>query len=299
MAKRYGAKYSPGEPNTPAPGVTGFRGVTAGRVNLAARMLFLLPLPLFFAAIGEIRQGDPVGIIVELGGFCALMLGAHLLNEGLRAEIEYNSRKVARPPAMPRKAIAAVLAGLGVTAAAFAGGLGGGLIGAVVMGGIAVAAHLAAFGTDPMRRKGLEGASEFDTERVALAVEKAEALVREIKTAASRFGDRALEGRVDRLAGAARDLFRTVEEDPRDLSRARKFMSVYLMGARDATVKFADLYARNRDPEARADYEALLGDLETSFSQQRDTLLLDDRSDLDVEIEVLRERLQQEGARAQ
>lgn len=298
MAKRYRARFSPGQSNDPAPGVNGFRGMTAGQVNLAARALFLLPLPLFFAGVGEIRQGDALGMVVELGGFCALMLGAYLLNDGLRAEAEYNARKVARPPAFPRKGFAAVLAGLGVTAGAWSGEMAGGLFGALVMGGLTVAAHIAAFGFDPMTRKGLEGASEFDTERVALAVEKAEGLVREIRKAADRFGDQDLEARVEQLAGSARDLFRTVEEDPRDLSRARKFMGVYLTGARDATVKFADLYARNRDADARAEYEALLGDLENSFSQQRERLLLDDRSDLDVEIEVLRERLQQEGARA-
>jgi hypothetical protein len=60
-------------------------------------------------------------------------------------------------------------------------------------------------------------------------------------------------------------------------------------------VKFADLWGRSRDAEARAQYEALIGDLETSFASHRVALLEDNRSDLDVEIEVLRERLQQDG----
>ena len=78
--------------------------------------------------------------------------------------------------------------------------------------------------------------------------------------------DRTLEARVDRFAATARTLFRTVEGDPRDLTAARKYIwRVYLMGARDATVKFADLYAQTRDAKARADYEALLTDLETTF----------------------------------
>jgi 5-bromo-4-chloroindolyl phosphate hydrolysis protein len=103
---------------------------------------------------------------------------------------------------------------------------------------------------------------------------------------------------VESLASAARDMFRAVEEDPRDLTSSRKFLSVYLKGARDATIKFADLYSKNRDAEARSDYEALLNDLERSFDAQHKTMLLDDRSDLDVEITVLRDRLKQEGLRA-
>jgi 5-bromo-4-chloroindolyl phosphate hydrolysis protein len=90
-------------------------------------------------------------------------------------------------------------------------------------------------------------------------------------------------------------VFRAVEQDPRDLNRARTFLSVYLLGLRDATVKFADVWSRSRSAEARAGYEALLTDLEKSFTTQRTHLLEEDRSDLDIEIEVLRERLQQDG----
>ena len=64
---------------------------------------------------------------------------------------------------------------------------------------------------------------------------------------------------------------------------------------RDATIKFADLWGRSRDPEARADYEALLDDLETDFAARTTALLDDNRSDLDIEIEVLRDRLKREG----
>jgi hypothetical protein len=86
-----------------------------------------------------------------------------------------------------------------------------------------------------------------------------------------------------------------VEDDPRDLTGARKYLGVYLLGARDATSQFADLYARNRNEEARADYEALLDDLETTFTARTNKMLLDDKSSLDVEIEVLRDRLAREG----
>ena len=144
----------------------------------------------------------------------------------------------------------------------------------------------------------MEGLSEFDAQRVAKAVDKAEGLLRDTITASKRFGDRTLEGRVESLAASARKMFRAVEEDPRDLTGARKFMGVYLKGARDATVKFADLYSKKRDTSARSDYEALLTDLETTFAQQAEVMLIEDRTDLDVEIEVLRDRLKQEGVKA-
>lgn len=296
-AKRFGGKYSPhptSEDPRHDPDFNQFRNRKVARSNAAAKLLYV---PAFLMLIAALRETgtNASAMVMELGATAALGIGAWLLNEGLKAEEAYEARKVARPPAFPRKAIAAVLAGLGVTLGYASGGSG--LISAAIFGAFAAGAHVAGFGLDPMRKKGLEGVSEFETDRVARAVEKAEDILAGITDASKRIGDRALEGRVERLATSARSVFRAVEDDPRDLTRARKFMSVYLMGARDATVKFADIYSETRDPEARMKYEALLDDLERSFIEHRETLLLENRSDLDVEIEVLRERLATESFR--
>ena len=78
---------------------------------------------------------------------------------------------------------------------------------------------------------------------------------------------------------------------------ARRYLGVYLMGARDAAVKFADIYSRTQDRGAKSDFMMLLTDLEESFGQKTEKLLLDNNADLSVEIEVLRDRLQREGVR--
>ncbi|NNU79986.1 hypothetical protein HMH01_05985 [Halovulum dunhuangense] len=295
MAKRYGGTYSPGGPTTPQPDAGArFRGRRAQNVSIAARAMYLVPLPLLFAGLGEVMQGDATGMAVELGAFGILMLSAVLLNEGRRAEEAYHARAVARPPAIPRKMFAAVATTLGIFLAAGLAG-GSGILGGLIFAAAAGAAQVLAFGLDPMKRKGMEGASEFDIDRVARALDAAEETVADILTSVRGVGDRHLEARVEKMLSAVRDVFRTVEADPRDLTRARKFLSIYLVGARDATRRFAELYSRNRDAAARAEYEALLDDLEASFRQHRDELLRDDKVALDVEIEVLRERLQRDG----
>lgn len=302
MAERYGGRYSPDgsrkdgprkDGGAPAPGPA-FAGRRARRISLRARLMYLLPVPLLFAGLGAISRGNAAEMLGELGGFAGLMISAGLLNEGLRAEDAYNARSVARPPAIPRKLFAAVLTGASIAAASTLG-RGQSLPVALVFGAVAAGAHVLAFGLDPMRRKGMEGVDDFASERVAKAIDQAEELVRQTVGAATRIGDRRLEGRIERLCDQAREVFRAVERDPRDLARARVFLSVYLLGLRDATVKFADVWARSRDQQARAAYEELLGDLEASFGAQRTHLLEEDRSDLDVEIEVLRERLKQDG----
>ncbi len=116
-----------------------------------------------------------------------------------------------------------------------------------------------------------------------------------MQSAIKRAEDRQLISQVDDFAAIARDMFRTVEEDPRDLTAARKYIGVYLKGARDATVKFTDIYSRSHNAEAREDYANLLIYLGENFEAKTKKLLEDNTGDLDVEIEVLRERLAREG----
>jgi hypothetical protein len=161
-------------------------------------------------------------------------------------------------------------------------------------GVLGAALHLAAFGLDPLKSKGMAGQDLFQTDRVARAVTEGEALLAAMSDAILRAGDLALEARVARFCDIARGLFRQVENDPGDLTAARKYMSVYLTGARDATTKFADLFATSRDATARKDYEALLSDLETNFAARTNALLSNSHTDLDIEIQVLRDRLKLE-----
>ncbi|MGV6811699.1 MAG: 5-bromo-4-chloroindolyl phosphate hydrolysis family protein [Brevirhabdus sp.] len=294
MARRYGGKFSPDshDHTQDVPRVTPAMG---GRVPdpgvMRPNLLFIAALPLLVTAFFQ----GAVGMAVDLGAFALLALAAWLTRDGLRAHAAYDARRIARRPAIPRKLFGSALTGAGVALAAYDGSL----LATAILGVLGLVLHVAAFGTDPLTDKGMEGIDRFQTERVARAVGEAEKHLAAMSDAILRAKDRALEARVEHFQSTARDMFRRVEEDPRDLTAARRYMGVYLMGAKDATVKFADIYARKRDPQVRADYEALLDDLEAGIAAKTDKLLEDNRTDLDVEIEVLRERLQREGVRAE
>jgi hypothetical protein len=295
MAQRFGGRYSlgAGAGKPPAGGSPAPRHEPVpGRVGARVNALFVVP---FVFAVTAFLQ-PATGLALDLGALALLLLAAWMTREGELAHEAWDARTVARRPALPRKSIAAVLTGIGIAVGAFVPG--GGAIAPVLLGLVGAALHFAAFGPDPMRDKGMEGVDRFQTDRVARAVDEAEATLAAMRDAVLRAGDRGLTDRVDRFAGIARGLFRQVENDPRDLTAARKYLSVYLTGARDATVRFADLYARTRDAQARADYVALLDDLDTGFAERSRAFLTNDRTDLDVEIEVLRERLAFEAPRS-
>lgn len=298
MAKRFGDRYS----NQTEQGGKTWRDPEAdlAKARPPARppaLIYIAPAPLLVGGLVELMSGDVLGMVSELLAFAMLIAAPALLAQGMQAQRAFEMRRIAKPPVFPRKVSAAVLSGLGVALAA-ASGWGMSIALAAVLGATTSVAHVIAFGIDPVRAKGLAGQDRFQATRVARAVDQAESAVREILDIAETFNDRDLELRVARVCNAARAMFRTVEEDPRDLTRARKFMTVYLNGARDATRAFADLYGASRNTDARTKYLALLDDLEDSFEDHREMLLADDQTRLDVEIEVLRERLQTEGLRA-
>ncbi|KAJ56458.1 hypothetical protein ACMU_05810 [Actibacterium mucosum KCTC 23349] len=297
MAQRYGGQFSPdGKPDDSRPEVQAptaknpFHGAKPTRVGGRVNFLFVAPLPLAFRAFFS----EPVVMAQFLAALALMLFAAWMTREGLKAEDAYNARTIAKRPAMPRKIFGSVLTGLGLGLAGLAGH---GPIEAAIFAAVGAGLHLFSFGLDPMRDKGAEGIDQFQQDRVARVVDEAEATLDAMSDAILRAGDRGLMKRVEQFQATVRDMVRTVEEDPRDLTAARKYLGVYLQGARDATVKFADIYARSRDAGARADYEALLGDLEENFALRTRKLLLDNKVDLDVEIEVLRERLQRDGTR--
>ena len=293
MAKRFGGKYSP-DGNADSGATSNVMVSDDRRVDPAggkSNVMFVPPVVLAFTSI---RQ-EPTTMITGLICAALLGLGAWLLREGLRAEAAYNARSIARRPALPRKILAAILAGVGIAGAALSKDAG--VIGAIIYSIAAGGLHIAAFGIDPLQNKRLEGIDDFQQDRVARVVDEAETYLSAMSDHIASLNDRKLDIRVASFQSAARHMIRTVEEDPRDLTGARKYLGVYLMGARDAAVKFADLYKRSKDDDARTSFEQLLTDLETNFAAKTNKMLNDDRSDMDIEINVLRDRLKREGVK--
>ncbi|NDD36468.1 MAG: hypothetical protein EBZ26_09240, partial [Flavobacteriia bacterium] len=230
-----------------------------------SNLMFVPPVLVVLAHLGA----GPERLVTSIAAGGTLTLGAWLLREGLRAEAAYHNRKVARRPAFPRKIFAAALAGVGIGLAASASGVE--VFGASLYGLATAVLHLAAFGFDPLADKRLEGVDLFQQDRVARVVDEAEDYLNAMTDHIAALKDRRLDTRVAGFVASVRRLIRKVEEDPRDLTGARKYL--------------------------RAAYETLLGDLEAQFAAQTSHMLLDDRTDMDIEIKVLRDRLQREGVR--
>ena len=300
MAKRYGGRHSPDASrmgaDSPEP-LRPPRPADAARVPMTGRTIAITAaaVPLLIGAF----MGDALHLARNFTGFALIAGAMFLTREGLAAQAAYDARRVSRRPAIPRKLFGMVLMGLGLAVSAYEPGAG--LAAPLVMGGVGAVLHRLCFGGDPMRDKGMEGFDGIQQDRVIRITEEGEAYLKAMTDAALRLRDRRLETRITSFAATARELFRNVQENPAALAPARRYLGVYLLGARDATVKFADQYTQQTDPairaEIRRDYEALLTDLEENFTARSKAVQAGGREDLDIEVQVLRERLAREGVR--
>lgn len=145
-----------------------------------------------------------------------------------------------------------------------------------------------------LRRSRLDKAPQTVREAVAEAEEHLAA----IDAAAAQLAGRqdassdAPARRLSELTAAARAVIDVILEDPLDYDRARKFFKALLPAARSAADKYVALPAQ--DAELAERFDTLATDLIRASERLRETLRADDRFDLEVEMEVLSERVRNE-----
>ncbi|HIP03135.1 MAG TPA: hypothetical protein EYG75_06430, partial [Campylobacterales bacterium] len=108
--------------------------------------------------------------------------------------------------------------------------------------------------------------------------------------------DTTVNAKLDSIIKETQNIITAVEENPNDLSRARKFFKVYLHRTEMITKEYAsNVKSKNIDEKMRANYLHLLETVEETIYQQKERLNEDDITRLDVQIEALTKQLKNEG----
>ncbi len=257
-------------------------------------LMFLLPVPVLVAAIVALGRGQLSLLIGDAAGYSLFLAGALLLRRGLLSAGDYNRRRVAKAP-WPLKTLGS---GLIAVATGITAWLGAGHHPAIG-GAFGLAALLGCYlnyGFDPRTAKRLADRDGIDvTEHVVQALAEAERSIAAIEQASHDIRNAELNARLRRIAQLARDILKLLEEDPRDLRRARKFLNVYLDGAQKVTEGYAKTHSRVTTPELDDNFRRVLITIEEVFQEQQQKLLEADLTDLDIQIEVLTTQLKREG----
>ena len=257
-------------------------------------LMFLLPLPVLFAVIASLARGSLGGLLGNATGYALFLVGALLLRHGLLTEAEYGRRRVAKAP-WPLKTLGGGVIALATGVTAYLGA-NQSLVMAIAFGLAALLGCYLNYGFDPMAAKRFTDRDGVDiTDRVLEALTQAERSIAAIEQSTRDIRNAELNSRLRRIVGLARQILKLLEEDPRDLRRARKFLNVYLDGAQQVTEGYAKTHARATAPELEDNFRRVLATIEEVFAEQQQKLLETDVSDLDVQIEVLTTQLKREG----
>ena len=112
-----------------------------------------------------------------------------------------------------------------------------------------------------------------------------------IEKDAEKIEDRELKIKIDRAMDRAGTILDAIAEDPKDMRLARKFLVVYLDGVKQVCEKYLAVDASQIDDTTHARLYTLLDEVQTRFDKELERLRANDRFDLDVQIDALREQI--------
>ncbi|WP_295581099.1 5-bromo-4-chloroindolyl phosphate hydrolysis family protein [uncultured Lamprocystis sp.] len=252
---------------------------------VAGLLLFLVPLPVAAAAVVALARGQLWPLLGDLLGYGLFLGGALLVRRGVR--FPGGAAGVRRP----FKLLGSVLIGLATGVTAWLG-VGHHPAIAVAFALVALLGCYLTYGFDwyPGRSNGRglskqAGAALAQAQQTLIAIEQAGRDIRQPD----------LGARLRRIIGLARAILSRLEDDPRDLRRARKFLNVYLDGVQHVVAGYAKTHQHISTPELDERFLRALITVEAVFREQQQALLASDLDQLDVQLEVLTQQLQREG----
>ncbi len=258
--------------------------------------IWILSSPVLLGALMALAAGRLHGFLVDAAGFGLFALAAVLTRRGFfQASREPQTRFSRRFRPSLRNLGAAVL-GLATGVTAYFGAHNGLSI-SVAFAGVSVVGFHLLYGLEPLFQRVSARPHDRGSRAVAEALAEAEERLLNIERVAQAIGNPELRLRLGRIAEQGRGILNQIAERPSDLRRARRFLSVFLEGAERVSDGYARTHHHVQSDELEQSFRNVLVTIEDQFASQRERLRQADVLDLDVQIEVLKKQLEQEGIR--
>ena len=211
-------RYQPGQPGKP-------RASRFGGMLIYILGLPLLPAALFSLIGGSARQAIGYGI-----GFFAAMVAATMIRRGITIEAEAQRRKIVRRSStVPYKFTGSAILAVGMFVVALASGYS--LIEQILFAGATLLGGYLYYGFDPTRKNPELAAVGITSEELIELLEEAELKIENIEASRGEIRNPEFRTKLQKITEGAREILDTIEEDPTDARKARKFLKVYLDGA--------------------------------------------------------------------
>jgi len=262
---------------------------TASKHVTKGTLLYLFLIPLFIAVILALLQTNIQSFLLNSMAFALFFTTAKISTIGFRQEAEYMRSTLIKAPTIPYKTVGGLLLGGSTFFTAWIAG-DKSVITALFLGGIATLGYYLFYGFDPKKDK-LENLGDVSAEFVLETIQEAKTKLSNIEGHMRHIKDTLLFDKLDIAVVKAKDIVETIQNDPKDIRVARKFLIVYIDGVFKVTDSYVNMDEEDISSETKKKLYRLMDDLDSRFDKELDRLKNNNQFDLDVHIDVLKEQI--------
>jgi 5-bromo-4-chloroindolyl phosphate hydrolysis protein len=259
-------------------------------------LLWIATAPLVPAAFVSLIAGRLDAFIADAAAFALFASAAVLAKRGYLSSATKPRRRFSQSVQLPLLNLGGVLVALAAAITAIAGAGYSVAIG-MAFALIAAIGFYLAYGMQPWLVGERLAAANRESRLVAEALAEAENRLILIEQAAGALGNHELRARLGRIAALGREILAQIAARPKDLSRARRFLTVFLEGAEQVSNGYVRAHHHSDSEALEQRFRAVLITIEEQFAHQRQRLTQADATELDIQIEVLQKQLEQEAIR--
>ena len=252
-------------------------------------LLYLFLIPMFISVVKSLFSNDYSGFILGGVGFLMLLGSVTMAKRGFDHSIAYEKAKLAKAPKTPLKTLAAI--GLGITSFYLSFFVGGKeILPSLFVGVLAPVGFWLYYGLDPKKDK-LDSIKGVSAELVLETIREANDKLSHVRKDMEQIHDTQLHQKLTIATQKADTILEVIQDDPKDIRVARKFLIVYIDGIAKVTDAYTQLDEADIAPETREKLSTLLDDVEGRFNTELQRLKENNHFDLDVQIDVLKEQI--------
>ncbi len=251
--------------------------------------LYIFLIPLFIAITISLLMLKVKYFIANIIAFGLFFATAKANSIGLAQELEYYTKTLTKAPKIPYKLIAGVLLGISTFFSASIAGYQNIFIG-IFLGVIASIGYFLYYGFDPRADK-LTNIGDISAEFVLETLATARGKLKSIEEDMTHIKDTKLTSQLRVAINKAYEILKNIEDDPKDVRVARKFIIVYIDGIKKVTQSYIELDEKDITYETKEKLYNLLSDVEDRFEKEILRLKRNNQFDLDVNIDVLQEQI--------
>ena len=253
-------------------------------------LLYIFLVPLFIAIILSLIERNILAFLLNLTAFGLFYATAKLNSLGLENEFQYNKEKLTKAPDKPYKTFSAILLGISTFFTATIAG-GESIIMGLFLSVISSIGYYLYYGLDPRDDK-LENIGDISAELVLKTISEAKSKLDKIEQHIDKISnDNLLQKKLSLAVKKAKNIIQTIQEDPKDIRVARKFLIVYIDGLESVTNAYTSMDEADIKEKTRDKLHQLLEDVEHRFDKELTRLKKNNEFDLDVNIDVLQQQI--------